>query len=117
WLVEWNRANWTTQWNDLKPELARVRGPNLVQLALPEAGYFAGHVVAAGNPVDPSVRSQLPDDVESARPKYLAVMLTPGSESIDVWLSKEGAKYSRWGYQTIVQARSGVIFERRGNSE
>jgi hypothetical protein len=108
-VVEWNRAHWTTEWNDLKPYLAKVRGPDLAELALPEAGYFAGHVVAAGNPVDPSVRSLLPEGLEEARPRYLAVMLTPGSPN--GWRERHRTELS--AYQTLVEFPAGALLERR----
>jgi hypothetical protein len=112
-VVEWNRARWTPEWNELKPYLQKFRGPDLAELALPEAEYFAGHAVAAGNPVDPSVRSLLPEEVESARPRYLAIMITPGSEN--TWRAHYGAQLSAWGYQTVMQFRCGALLERQEN--
>jgi hypothetical protein len=109
-VVELNRRQWTTEWNDLKPYLARVRGKDLAELALPEAGYFAGHVVAAGNPVDPAVRSLLPEEVDSARPRYLAVMLSPGSPNN--WRERYGAQLSALGYQTVVEFPAGALLEK-----
>src|ERR1051326_44393 len=83
-LVESHRAQWTTYWDSLKPALAQIRNSGLAELALEDGGYFAGHMVAAGNPVNPSVRSLLPNEIEALtedqRPRYLAVLVTPGSE-------------------------------------
>jgi len=112
-IVQLNRKQWTPQWNELKPLLAKLRGQDLAELAMPEAGYFAGHVVAAGNPVDPSVRSLLPGEVEAIRPRYLAVMIAPGSDT--AWQSRYGARLSAWGYQTIAEFRAGALLERRQN--
>lgn len=110
-LVQSNRALWTTYWNDLKPALATVRRLGLAELALPDGGYFAGHVVAAGNPVDPAVRSCLPQEMEampaSARPRYLAVLITPGS-------APAVPPVGQWGYREIAQGRAGALWERRG---
>lgn len=109
-LVQSNRALWTTYWNDLKPALASVRRLGLADLALPDGGYFAGHVVAAGNPVDPAVRSLMPEDLETmpaaARPRFLAVLVTPGS-------SPALPPIATWGYRQIAQGRSGALWERQ----
>src|SRR6185369_13006200 len=78
-LVQRNRLQWTTYWNDLKPTLQSVRANDMAELALTDGGYFAGHVVAAGNPVHPEVRTLLPEDLEALplnlRPRYLAVLV------------------------------------------
>jgi hypothetical protein len=103
-LVERNRILWTRYWNDLKPAIAAVRPQGLAFLALPNAGYFAGHVVAAGNPLNPRVRSLLTDDVARAHPQYLVALPTPGAP-----LPTAPA-----GYQTIAQGQSGVLY-RLGN--
>ena len=77
-LVERNRAGWTTYWNDLKPALAEVRSRGLAVLTLEDGGYYAGHVVAAGNPVDPAVSALRVEDVHASpaaqRPPFLAVL-------------------------------------------
>ncbi|MBZ5585155.1 MAG: hypothetical protein LAQ30_23695, partial [Acidobacteriia bacterium] len=111
-IVERNRTAWTVYWNDLKPTLQSLPGHDLAELALPDGSYFAGHVVAAGNPIRPSVRALLPDDVEAlpARPRYLAVLLTPGM-SPD-WEARYGAALARWGYAPALRGAHGVIFER-----
>ena len=84
-VVERNRLQWTTYWNDLKPSLELLRGPDLAVSALPDGGYFAAHVVAAGNPVHTAVRALLPEELDAlapaARPRYLAVMVTSGSQA------------------------------------
>jgi len=113
-VVELNRSQWTTYWNDLKPAIQGVRGKDLAELAVPDGGYFAGHVVAAGNPVDPAVRSLLPEEVVAAPPRYLAVLVTPGSEAGGGWQARYGAQLSAWGYQTIVKSLSGALLERPG---
>jgi hypothetical protein len=75
-IVERNRKQWTTYWNDLKPALALARGPGLVQLEDPEGGYFAGQVVAAGNPVQSAVLALSAEEINAipagVRPRYLA---------------------------------------------
>ena len=71
-LVERNRLFWTTYWNDLKPILASESGAGLADLALADGGYFAGHVVAAGNPVNPAVRTLLPEDLDAMVPASLS---------------------------------------------
>jgi hypothetical protein len=113
WLVEWNRAGWTAYWDDLKPALARVRGKGLAVLALEDGGYFAGHVVAAGNPVDPAVRALLPDEVAAAAPPNLAVLVTPGSEAAGMWKSRYNKQIQGWGYRLIVETKSGALFEKQ----
>jgi len=113
-IVERNRLQWTTYWNDVKPSLEPIRGPQLAVLALEDGGYFAGHVVAAGNPVHPQVRSLLPDELAAlpaaARPAYLAVMPTPGSAAAAGWRSEYGAQLAKLGYQPVVNGTLGGIF-------
>jgi hypothetical protein len=107
-VVERNRARWTPFWDDLKPSLAAVRGPDLAELAIPESGYFAGHVVAAGNPVHPEVRSLSADEIAgmpaAARPRYLAVLPMPGAPP-EAWRA-------RWDYQPVVRGANGALWER-----
>jgi hypothetical protein len=107
-VVERNRARWTTYWDDLKPALAALRGPELGAFAMDEGSYFAGHVVAAGNPVDPGVRAFLPEEVAQA-PKYLAVLVTPGFE----WRGKYLPMLAKAGYRVKVEGANGVVLERR----
>jgi len=117
-LVERNRLQWTTYWNDLKPALNAVRADGLSVLAVPDGGYFAAHVVAAGNPVHPAVRTLLPEDLDalprSARPPYLAVMFTSGSEAAADWRVRYGVRLADWGYRPCVEGKYGAILE-RGN--
>ncbi len=106
-LVERNRILWTTYWNDLKPALAAVRAQGLAHLALPEAGYFAGHVVAAGNPVDLRVRSLLREELEaippSQRPRYVVVLPTPGSPPVPPLELDH--------YNVLLKGRLGVLYK------
>jgi hypothetical protein len=115
-LVEHSRAGWTTYWNELKPAIQSVRGPDLAELALEDGGYFAGHVVAAGNPLNPSVRTLLPQELDTLppvdRPRFLAVLVTPGSGAASDWWARYGSKLSGWGYQARVESQSGAVFER-----
>jgi hypothetical protein len=110
--VERNRVRWTPYWNDLKPALDAVRGPDLAAFAMDEGSYFAGHVVAAGNPVDPRVRALLPEELDAlppgSRPRYLAVLVTPGFD----WRSRYADRIARWNYQPRVGGASGALFER-----
>jgi hypothetical protein len=99
-VVELNRVRWTPWWNDLKPALARVRGPQLAALAVPEGGYFAGHVVAAGNPVDARVRSLSLEQVAGVRPRHLAVLLTPGFDPA-AWRNRYAPELSKLGYRQV----------------
>jgi hypothetical protein len=112
--VERNRQQWTTYWNALKPALSAERPLGLAQLALPDGSYFAGHVVAAGNPVDPSVRALTPDEMSGlpagARPRFLAVLLTPGSSP--GWEARYSASLAAWGYRLRQKNADGAIFER-----
>jgi hypothetical protein len=114
-LVERNRVLWTTYWNGLKPALAAFRGPSLAVFAMNEASYFAGHVVAAGNPVDPAVRAFLPEELDAmapgARPRYLAVLVTPGFD----WRAAYGARIAGWGYRKQQEIPDGAIFEHAVN--
>jgi hypothetical protein len=107
-LVERNRVLWTVYWNDLKPALAAARGRGLAHLALPEGGYFAGHVVAAGNPVDTRVRSLLPEELAAIppdrRPRYVVTLPTPGSP---------GLQSDPDGYRVIARGQSGNLYEKR----
>jgi hypothetical protein len=105
--VDRNRARWTTFWNELKPELEKVRGPELAAFAMDEASYFAGHVVAAGNPVHPEVRALLPEELSAARPRYLAVLVTPGFD----WRSKYGPLLAELGYSPIAETRDGGVYQ------
>lgn len=115
-LVERNRVLWTPYWNDLKPSLAPLRGHGLAVLALTDGGYFAGHVVAAGNPVDPSVRSLLPEEIDKLsadqRPLYLAVMFSPGSEGEATWRTRYAADWQRWGYIPVQQGKEGLLLRK-----
>jgi hypothetical protein len=111
-VVERNRERWTTYWNGLRPALDAVRGPDLAAFAMDEGSFFAGHVVAAGNPVHPEVRAYLPEEMdalpEATRPRYLAVLVTPGSN----WRPKYGARLSGWGYRNRIEVENGAILER-----
>src|SRR5205085_1778857 len=73
-VLERNRTRWTTYWDPIKPALAELRGPELGVFAMDEGSFFAGHVVAAGNPVDSRVRAFLPEEIDAlspdARPRY-----------------------------------------------
>ncbi len=112
-IVERNRVLWTPYWNDLKPALAEVNDRGLAVLALSDGGYFAGHVVAAGNPVHPAVRALTPEEVDALaaaqRPAYLAVLFSPGSEGEATWRAHYGPDFTRWGYQPVRDGRYGVL--------
>ncbi len=111
-VVQRNRSLWTTYWNDLKPSLQAVPGNQLEELCLTDGGYFAGHVVAAGNPVRPEVGTVLPADLDAgARPRFLAVMVTPGSEAATRWKASYGPKLSAWGYREVLDCQSGGLFQ------
>jgi hypothetical protein len=114
--VERNRRNWTTYWNDLKPTLDQVRSAGLAELALEDGGYFAGHIVAAGNPVSPGVRSLLSDEIgalpPNQRPRYLTVLVTPGSESASSWRDRYIGQIVAWGYHEYATGRFGGVYER-----
>ena len=110
-IVDRNRGVWTTYWNDLKPEIARYSGKGLAELALPDGGYFAGHIVAAGNPADLSVRSLLPEEVKAARPPYLVVLVSPGSEVAQSWETRYGPAIAGWGYQKLAPGKFGALYE------
>ncbi len=112
-LVQRNRVLWTPYWNDLKPALDRVRGQGLAILAFADGGYFAGHVVAAGNPVDPAVRALSAEQIEAMapaqRPAYLAVLCSPGSAGETTWRSTYAPDWARWGYVVFRDGKSGVL--------
>ena len=111
-VVERNRAHWTVYWNDLKPALEAVRGPELACFAMNEASYWAGHAAAAGNPVDARVRALLPEDLDTLppadRPRYLAVLVTPGFD----WRAHYGARIAGWGYRLRKDGEDGALFEK-----
>jgi len=115
-VIERNRLEWTTYWNDLKPSLEDVREKGLAALAAPDGGYFAAHVVAAGNPVNPQVQAFLPDDLDAfapaARPPYLAAMVTNGSEAAGDWQSRYASKLAAWGYITKNTGKYGALMKR-----
>jgi hypothetical protein len=109
--VERNRVRWTTYWNDMKPALDTVRGPDLAVYAINEASYYAGHIVAAGNPVDPRVRALMPEELAALapadRPRYLAFLVTPGFD----WRSKYLAGLTALGYRTRVDGENSALLE------
>jgi len=111
-VVERNRTRWTTYWDPIKPALAELRGPELGVFAMDEGSFFAGHVVAAGNPVDSRVRALLPEEIDALapenRPRYLAVLVMPGAE----WQPKYGDKMASWGYKARFSTQNGTILER-----
>jgi hypothetical protein len=112
-LVDRNRALWTPYWNDLKPDLAIVRHQDLAVLALTDGGYFAGHVVAAGNPVNPAVRCYLPEQMNALpatqRPRYLAVVFSPGSDAAATWRNSVNPS---WDYTPIREGKYGMLLKR-----
>ncbi|SPE34815.1 membrane hypothetical protein [Candidatus Sulfopaludibacter sp. SbA6] len=116
-IVERNRLQLTTYWNDLKPSLEVVRDKDLAVLAVLDGGYFAAHVVAAGNPVHTAVRTLLPQDLEAlapaARPRYLAVMVTSGSEAAADWQLRYGSRLASWGYRPQAEGKYGALLERK----
>ena len=115
-LVERNRALWTTYWDGLKPSLAAARPQGLAVLAMPDGGYYAAHVVAAGNPVDAAVRALTPEELDAepaeARPRYLAVMAAPGTPASTRWRELYGARLEGWGYRAQTEIPMGGLFRR-----
>ncbi len=113
-VVEHNRRQWTTYWNAIKPALEPVRGAGLAELGLEDGGYFAGHVVAAGNPVNTAVRCLLPEQIgamaPAARPHYLVVLVTPGSEAARNWKTVYGPRIHGWGYAPVAETEFGGLF-------
>jgi hypothetical protein len=81
---------------------------------MPDAGYFSGHAFAAGNPVDPSVRSLLPEELDalppSGRPRRVALL--PAPDGSPDWLGRYGSRLERSGYNIVTLGRHGAIFER-----
>jgi hypothetical protein len=112
-LVERNRIGWTVYWNDLKPALASVRDQGLTYVGLPDGGYFAGHVVAAGNPVNPAVQCLTLEEVEARRPDHLALMVTSGAEVAKTWRDKYGSRIAGWGYRPQIEGAFGASYVRR----
>ena len=112
-LVERNRVLWTPYWNDIKPALASARPRGLAVLALTDGGYFAGQVVAAGNPVDPSVRALLPEQMDALapeqRPPFLAILFSPGSDGEATWRDRYS---NQWGYHPVAQGRYSMLLAR-----
>jgi len=115
-IVERNRASWLPWWPDLKPALQAARSSSLAVLVYPEWGYFAGHALAAGNPVDPSVQALAGEDLDrlpaARRPRYLAALLTPGSAETATWRTRHAAEFARWGYAITGDSGLGAILER-----
>jgi len=116
-VVERNRSRWTMYWNDLKPALAAARPQGLAELAFPDGSYFAGHVVAAGNPIDPHVGAFSPEAFDALpawqRPAYLAVLVTPGSSP--GWNQRYAGALARWGYAVAAQGSHGALFRKSGD--
>jgi hypothetical protein len=115
-LVERNRAVWNSEWNDLKPSLELFRSKQLGVLGVPDGGYFAGQVVAAGNPVHTEVRSFLPEELQGiaqeARPRYLAILVTSGSDAAGDWQSRYAMRWGTWRYHVRTEGKYGAILER-----
>lgn len=110
-LVERNRSTWTTYWNDLKPSLQVTPANQFAELCLEDGGYYAGHVVAAGNPVRPEAQAVFIGDLQrGARPRYLAVMVTPGSEVASNWRVRYGPTLAQFGYYAQFEGRFGALF-------
>lgn len=110
-LVNRNRLVWTTYWNDLKPSLQSLPGKQLDTLCLEDGGYYAGHVVAAGNPVRPEVRSLVLQDLsDGIRPRYLALLVTPGSPAASDWKVRYVPMLVASGYQIHLEGRLGALF-------
>jgi hypothetical protein len=65
-------------------------------------------VVAAGNPVDSGVRSLLPEELAAIpaarRPRFLAILITPGS-------SPAAQPFESWGYRPIINAPACALYE------
>jgi hypothetical protein len=116
-IVERNRLLWTTYWNDLKPLLQDSASNNMAILGLPDGGYFAGQIVAAGNPVHTSVRTVLAEEMDALplakRPHTLAVLVTPGSEAASAWRSRYNTELVKWGYTPLVEGKYGAILQRK----
>jgi len=115
-IVERNRAQWLTWWADLKPALAAARGDSLALLVYDDWGYFAGHILAAGNPVHPAVRALFRADLDALpateRPRYLAALPSPGSAEAATWRVRHAAEFARWGYTIAADSGLGAILER-----
>ncbi len=109
--VQRNRISWTEYWTDLKPSLQAAPANQLAALCLDDGGYYAGHVVAAGNPVRPGVRSVTLADLDRGdRPRLVALMVTAGSEAASSWKAKYAPKLTRLGYRVQVETRFGALF-------
>jgi hypothetical protein len=115
-IVERNRAHWLDEWADLKPALAAVRGDSLALLVHADFGYFAGHILAAGNPVHPEVRTLTLEDLDALppqeRPRYLAAMPAPGTAQAANWRTLHAAEFARWGYTIAADTGLAAILER-----
>jgi hypothetical protein len=46
------------------------------------------------------------------RPRYLVVLVSPGSEGSSSWESRYGPEIGGWGYQKLVPGKMGALFER-----
>lgn len=114
-IVQLNRANWLTWWSGLEPALAQARTGSLAVLVYPEWGFFAGHILAAGNPVHPAVRALAGEDLDAlpaaGRPRYLAAMLMPGSAEASTWPTRHAAEFARWKYSIAGDTGLGAILE------
>ncbi|HXS98062.1 MAG TPA: hypothetical protein VN736_25865 [Candidatus Limnocylindrales bacterium] len=113
--VEANRRIWNEQWRDLRPQLDALRGRGLATLTVEEAGYFAGHIAAAGNPVHPEVRSLLPEELAADHAPYVAVLAAPGAAP--EWRLHYGKVLTAAGYKLRNSGVAGEIFESKRPGE
>ena len=49
---------------------------------------------------------------EADRPRYLAILVTPGSEAAAGWRERYSATLTQWGYNSRVETKFGGIYER-----
>ena len=115
-LVERNRAHWTTYWNGLKPSLddREIPGPGRVG----DAGWRLfrsprGGRRKPGGPRGAGAHSRELDALTpSARPPYLAVMAAPGTAASTSWRELYGPRLAGWGYRPQTEIPMGGLFRR-----
>jgi hypothetical protein len=121
WLVERNRAQWQFWWKDIYRPVAELRPSSIYLIEDDRAGYFAGHILLAGNPLRHQVRAgsnpELRDRLAHGdRPQFIVHLLTPDLPNIPAELAAFRAAYGAAGYRPAIEGKYGLVLEHFGRS-
>jgi hypothetical protein len=116
WLVERNRAQWQIWWKDVYQAMAALRPSSIYLVEDDRAGYFAGHILLAGNPLRHEVRAGPDADLRDQlahgdRPQFIVHLLTPDLPDIQAELAAFRAAYAAAGYRPAVEGKYGLALE------